>query len=193
MLHTAFDRQVTTRPSEPVSSALQAFRRVHDPSESGQQSGRVSYSVRARRPVRARLAQRRDGRSPFGPSTCLPIQHCHGEGEQWLMAGIRGSSASAGRPAALSKAWECPRRALACAHEQRRRSPCLARGASSCDGLESLRLRPRRPCATSTRHACRMGRNTCCLSSHPTRRISTSCRWPSSWAAAAVTPRSTRT
>lgn len=57
----------------------------------------------------------------------------------------------------------------------------------------SRRLRPMRPCATSTRHACLMGRNTGCLSSHPTRRTSTWCRRLSLAAAAAVTPRSTRT
>ena len=36
------------------------------------------------------------------------------------------------------------------------------------------RERPRRPCATSTRQACRMGRKTGCLSSHPTLRTSIS-------------------
>lgn len=40
----------------------------------------------------------------------------------------------------------------------------------------SRRDRPRRPWATSTRQACRMGRKTGCLSSHPTRRTSRS--WP---------------
>ena len=42
------------------------------------------------------------------------------------------------------------------------------------------RERPRRPWATSTRQACRMGRKTGCLSSHPTRRTSRSfeCRTP---------------
>ena len=59
--------------------------------------------------------------------------------------------------------------------------------------LASRRLRPSRPCATSTRQACRMGRNTGCLSSQPTRRTSKSWRRLSFAAAAAVTPRSTRT
>ena len=53
----------------------------------------------------------------------------------------------------------------------------------------SRRERPKRPWATSTRQACRMGRNTGCLSSHPTRRISRSWFLPSVRAAAAVTPR----
>jgi hypothetical protein len=55
------------------------------------------------------------------------------------------------------------------------------------------RERPRRPWATSTRHAWRMGRKTGCLSSHPTRRTSRSWTWLRLLAGAAVTPRSTRT
>jgi hypothetical protein len=54
------------------------------------------------------------------------------------------------------------------------------------------RERPRVPWATSTRQASRIGRNTGCLSSHPTRRISRSWCLPSVRAAAAVTPRSRR-
>jgi hypothetical protein len=59
--------------------------------------------------------------------------------------------------------------------------------------LASRRQRPRRPCATSTRQAWRMGRNSGCLSSHPTRRTSKPCRRPSFAAAPAVSPRSTST
>src|SRR5215218_4056140 len=57
----------------------------------------------------------------------------------------------------------------------------------------SRRARPSRPWATSTRQAWRMGRNTGCLSFHPTRRTSRPWRRPSLRAPAAVTPRSTRT
>lgn len=59
--------------------------------------------------------------------------------------------------------------------------------------LASRRARPSRPWATSTRQACRMGRNTGCLSLQPTRRTSTPCARPRFRPAAAVTPLSTST
>jgi hypothetical protein len=59
--------------------------------------------------------------------------------------------------------------------------------------LARRRERPRRPWAASTRHACRIGRKSGCLSSQPTRRTSRSWCRPSAPEAAAVTSRSTRT
>lgn len=59
--------------------------------------------------------------------------------------------------------------------------------------LASRRQRPRRPCATFTRQAWRMGRNTGCSSAQPTRRTSTPCLRLSFAAAPAVSPRSMST
>lgn len=56
------------------------------------------------------------------------------------------------------------------------------------NAFANRRARPRRPWATSTRQACRMGRNTGCLSSHPTRRTSRSWCQPSVRAAARGDP-----
>jgi len=56
-----------------------------------------------------------------------------------------------------------------------------------------LRARPIFPWATSTRQACRIGRNTADFVSQPTRRTWTPCRAPRGSAAGAVTPRSVST
>jgi hypothetical protein len=71
--------------------------------------------------------------------------------------------------------------------------PASRRGGGVLEGLRQAAGASEATRATSTRHACRMGRRTGCLSSQPTRRTSTSLDRRNPRAPAAVTPRSTRT